>query len=435
MAGTLLLYACHSGRKVTPARAFDSDSPLDIEFAMVEAHRLFLFGDPLDAVVFLQGVLIEKPLHPIANFQMSRYKLSLGQEAEALQYIDHALSQNADFILFWRQKLLILSKLNDVDLLFSTHRQASERFPDNFGIQRNYLDFLYLSGMHDEALAQCRKMSRRFGYGEDIAFTQVAIFQRSALHDSVSASYERLVSVYPDSAVYYFLLARHFASLRQYDKAELQYRRVVEHFPGRPAYEYYLCEFYATTGQLQQFEESFAMLLPHPLISVSRKVFLLDTVRSAYGSPPSEGYSKLVNDLSARYESDAAVLWLRARHYMALGQPVVAADAAKRYVLSEPSDYDMQLLLLAALSDANLPDSVLRYAGLALELYPNQSVFYYYEAQSLFALGRYREATGKIDFAILAGGPLIKSYYALAARIYGAVGNVAKATEYERMSQ
>ena len=350
---------------------------LRTETLIIEGSRLLILGNYSAARTAFEQANELDPNNAVVNFKLAELDMIFNASEAALIHINQAIAldaQNKFYLIF---KGDILSSLNRYEDLVEVYIKLI----DLSGNQQYYFDLgaLYqFQKKWNEALEAYEKGQQLFGISEEIMRERQKIYLQKNDIDALEKDWERLIAQAPDEIRYVLELCSMLIMNKAYDQAMI--RLLAWDDPN--------AKLLISQIALQQKDYDKAMIFlkegffsqEAPLLA---KIQLLDALieKTSFTASLKELLEQLLEIYPEQFEAFTFV----GDVYLKLGETTEALLNYRKAIAVEGADYKVwQQVISMELHNLEY-DSVILHCDQALEYYPNQALFYFYNGVAYYS--------------------------------------------------
>lgn len=156
-------------------------------------------GDAAGALEAFESALRVQPIYPGAHFNAGNAYRLAGQPELALRAYDQALAQDPDFLQALVARAALLDDLDRLDASAADYALALDRGFDVPEVRADYAHVLARLCRFQDALAECRRVLAQAPTLAKAQGLEAAVLKETGQLDLSIASYERAISVHPES--------------------------------------------------------------------------------------------------------------------------------------------------------------------------------------------------------------------------------------------
>lgn len=261
----------------------------------------------------------------------------------------------------------------------------------------NYFDLAYLYLQNSQPLNAVKTydaFEKNYGIEESVTLQKEKIYLRLNQLDNAVNEIKKLIDAYPDEVNYLGMLAELYSLNGKKDKANEVYQQILEIDPQNPQALLASADIDAANGDTTALTEGMRKIFANPNMSIDAKVKMLypyiqyyevrkDKIKEA------QGFSDI---LIATHPAEAKAHAIRGDLYYIDGQDDSALVSYNKALELKKDVYAVWQQLLSIYSSKRDWKMLLEKSDDALELFPNQSLIYYFKGNAEVQLKLYDAA-------------------------------------------
>lgn len=429
VASCLIFFGCSSSKttdkspvvKSTKKVVLSEQDKMKYDFMFFNANKERMIGNyQLSAGLFLQCIELD-PTQPTAYYELANIFDLTNQNKEAIIYAQKAVSLNGEN--YWYRFLYahLLQKSNNIDEAVKQYQILSQKNPHNIDLLYNLAGTQLYSGKYEEALKTYNKLEAEVGISEEISLQKQKIYIKLNNIEKAAEELTKLSNHFPDETKYQGYLADMYLVNNMPDKAFEIYKKILEKDPNDPYSHLALYEYYKNKGEKEKASQEIKQVFENKEFNIDTKMQILLTYYAE-----SESKTEIKQDAY-----DLSKLLIQAHPDDAKAYTIYAdflyrdkkMDGAKENYLKaielDSSRFALWSQVMFIESEMQDFDGMLIHSKMALELFPNQPLFYFFYGASNIQKKNYQEA---IDYLVI-GKDFVVSNPPLLAQFYANLGD------------
>ncbi|QSE97489.1 tetratricopeptide repeat protein [Fulvivirga lutea] len=371
----------------------------EAEFYFTEGEKYYILEDYSKALVLFQKSLDINDENATVYFKIGQIYAKGSELQKALENALRALELNDSNKYFYILVADIYTQLGNFPKAADTYEQLIDKI-ENTEIYLFELAALYLyQQRYDDAIATYNKVEKSYGISEEITFQKQKIYLQTNQLDLALEEGRKLIEAYPDEESFVIKQAEILMSnKREADAKSLLEDFLANHSNGNHQSRLILAELKRRSGEVESALSELKKAFSNPNFNAGNKIQLLAQYRASL--PVNElkqlalPLGKLVVDTHPDV-ADAHII------YGDLLQQVGESENAKnQYVAStkiDPSNISVWQNIIQLHFELNEVDSVIYHSDIALELFPNQGILYYYNGAANLQQGNDEDAVFSLE--------------------------------------
>ncbi len=429
------LTACGGGKGLAdagdPAPAGRDGNPSKERQAQVmsvfmDATRARLAGEGAKAIGLYEQCLKLDPKNDAAQFELAKLYHLAQDWPRAVDMAKRSVTNGPDNIWY---RFLLADLYND-DQHYAeaadVYRGIVKQWPDRYEVYFSLARTLAIAGKTTEAAQVYRDLEKRIGTNEELVANEYDMLASSGQYDEARQLLERAIANDPSNSQYHGMLADLYAEMGLPDKAVEEYRTVLAMDPGDNMARVALAEHYFSNGERDKAFDELNIAFADPDLDIDSKmqVLLGFFEMSQTGSETDRDLLvkrsyDLIATLKKAHPESGKPHTIAGDFLMREGKFREARDEFREALRTEQDKYPIWQQVLQL--DLQLQDHAATHedATKAIELFPTQPEFHWYDGIALGQLKRYDEAVE----TLLAGRDLVVDDPQLEAQFWSALGD------------
>ena len=425
VASCLIFFGCSSSKtaekspvvKSTKNVVLSEQDKMKYDFMFFNANKERMIGNyQLSAGLFLQCIELD-PSQPTAYYELANIFDLTNQNKEAIIYAQKAVSLNGEN--YWYRFLYahLLQKSNNIDEAVKQYQILSQKNPHNIDLLYNLAGTQLYSGKYEDALKTYNKLEAEVGISEEISIQKQKIYIKLNNIEKAAEELTKLSKQFPEETKYQGYLADMYLANNMHEKAFEIYKQILEKDPNDPYSHLALYEYYKNKGEKEKASLEIKQVFENKEFNIDTKMQILLTYYAE-----SESKTEIKQDAY-----DLSKLLIQAHPDDAKAYTIYAdflyrdkkMDGAKENYLKaielDSSRFALWSQVMFIESEMQDFDGMLIHSKMALELFPNQPLFYFFYGVSNIQKKNYQEAVDYLvigkDF-VVSNPPLLAQFYA-----------------------
>lgn len=388
--------------------------------------------------LFMECAEIE-PNEPSVHFELARIEVfdHLDPQA-ALPQINKSIEISPNNEWYHRLRAEVYMSLAKYDLAAKEFAKVYELNPaDENALYDQATALLYIN-KYEEAIKVYDELEKNVGVYEELSFRKHELYMQQNKVDQAGKELVKLAEAFPTEARYWGIVAQFYQSVGEKAKSKEALDKMVSIDPDNGLVHYQLSEYYAAEGDdersFQEIKEAFKTtdLSIDEKIMVMMKFYQLTENNPAYMPKAYE----LLDILTAVNKSEAKAFSIKGDFLYRDARDNEAADAFIQALKLDESKSAIWEQALHILYTTNRTEELIEYGKRAIELYPNNPLFYLYLGSGYERKEEYDEAIFNWNIGkelVFDNGPLMGQFYSSLGAAYNTKKDFVKSDEaYEK---
>ena len=376
------------------------------EALFLDGLKYYMLEDYQQALQLFQKAYTITPDNGGLNYKIAETYLALQDAKSAMPFARAAVahdSKNAYCYLLLAQTFTEQKQFDEAAL---TYNNLIKNVPGSDSYLFNLADLYLSQSQYDDALKTYDRIEKQFGPLEQLLVSRQQIYLRQKNTDKAIAEGEKLLVANPTEVRYFLAQAELYNATQRTDQAIETLNNALHLEPNNPFAHLMLSDLNRQKGNLAESEKQVKIAFASPELDIDTKVrILVDFIRQL-PNPELEKTSLELADLTIQTHPEEAKAYAVAGDLQTItGKKEIARDNYLKAVKLDDSHFKIwqQLVLL----DAELAqtEALVGHSEQALELFPNQAVFWFYNGTGQLIEKNYDRAAKALEHGkILSNG-------------------------------
>lgn len=372
------------------------------ESSFVDGMKFFMLEDYGRALERFQRAYAANPRNAAINYKLAETLLLQGDQRTAIPFAKAAVeldNQNAYYYLLLAQ---LHASQEQYDEATNTYLRLVKDVPGAEQYMFNLAD-MYLSRNNlDEALKTFELIEKRFGQLEEVSFKKQHIYLKQNKLEKAIKEGENLIEANPSEVRYVLAQAELLASNNKIEQAVTAVNKALSREPHNPFARLLLADLLRQQGNLTESNTELVKAFSNPDLDIDTKVKIMVDLIGQLRTPPDQALLKTTLDMA---DIIVELHPQEAKAFAVAGDIQTIAEkkalARTNYLKATRLDNShfkiwQQIILLDA--EMNQTDSLVVHTEQALELFPNQSVFWFYNGTGHLIKKNYAKASKSLEY-------------------------------------
>lgn len=410
---------------------------IKFKFLFHNANKERILGNyQLAANLFLQCTEIA-PKESAPYYELAHLFESSQEKELALEYSEKAVKLDADN--YWYRILYAhaLQKSGNSPEAIKQYEILIEKNGGNVDLYFDLAGMQLYSGKYKESIETFNLIELQIGITEEISVQKEKIYVKLGNIDKAANEIQKLIDEYPDDLKYQVLLADLYLANELHDKAFSVYQEILEKDSQNPYANLSLYDYYKSENNDDKAFDALKKAFMSPDLDVDTKVKILLSYYSVTEKALKDEALALNKILIKIHPKEAKAYTIYADF---LYQDKKLESAKKNYLKALEFDNSKlpiwnQLIFIE--SELKDHESLLRDSKRAIELFPNQPLFYFFYGVTNLQNKIFEEAIEYLNIGkdyVIDNPPLLAQFYASLGDAYNGAKQYEKSDEaYEEV--
>lgn len=422
-----LIFACKTKKEVssdgggriskskTDTTALRRSSAYFID-AMTEKMR----GNYSEAVNLFEASLKLDPQNAAALYNLSGLYDMSGRTLPALEAAKKAVQIDPENQWYMVQ----LAYLYNRNLLYKESIQTFEKlikkYPKDVDNYYPYAEVLLKTGEYEKAILVLNDLEKIIGFDDQLVFNKYRIYAQNGKFTEALAEIEKLIKQNPSEISNYGIAAEIYLQMNNQAKAMEYYQKILEVDPQNGMVHLSLSDYYHSQGNeeksVQELKSAFASSSLDP--DTKMKILLDFYYRPGDSKLRQEAY-ELLDLMEEAHPENAKPYAIYGDFLMEDNRIPEARDKFRKATEYDKDKFVIWNQLLSIELELKDYDALYKESKEAMELFPTQSVLYYFNGYAGYQTKKYKEASESLE----AGKAMVVDNRELEAEFYQLLGD------------
>lgn len=380
-----------------------SAKDLEAEATFTEGMKFYIAENYEKAISYFKKSLEKNTSSAGGNFMLAKAFMASNDLANATVYAEKAIKLDENNKFYSKFLAEIYTKQKRYKEATQLYSKLSERYPQDVD---NYLDLsnIYiLQEKYSDAVEIYNKIEKTIGISEEITRQKQLIFLKQNKLEKAIEEGDKLIASEPTEPDYVIQQAQILISNERYDQAIKMLDNSLKKNPDFAQAHVLLAEIYRKQNDIDKCNQELQVAFSNKNLPVEIKFKILGSymlmLKEDYGEKTLENLLSLTNELIKQSPKEA-------RGYVVLGDLLMKkgemANARDNYVKAtnyDKSIFEVWSAILELDSKLNHIDSLAKHSEQAVEYFPNQANFWYFNGFASFVKKRYDKAVESLEEA------------------------------------
>ncbi len=407
---------------------------------MLEAESFFTEGMKYCMIEEYEKSIIpfEKALDLVPNNSGILYALSqayhkLDQDERAIASLQKALAFAPENSVYAETLAELYANNKKYDESFKVYQQLIANNPQNSTYYLEQAALLMMANRYEEAIKSFDKAEKIMGINDEIIHQKQMVLLKNGKVDEAIKEGEKLIASDPDELEYLIDQAELLINNRRNEQAIPYVEKILKLNPSNAQAHVMLAQLYQEKGDLDQSNKELELAFSDPQLDATTKVRILMSYVTSMKDERSKATAfTLVKKLTLSNPSDPKG---HAIYGDLLFQKGEIAEARNEYVKAarlDKSVHEVWGRIIQLDFDLNQIDSAIVHSEEAIEVFPNQAVFWYLNGSAYYRKRNHAKTAEALQEArrlAADGSDLLQHICAQLGDAYNSLGIHAKSDE------
>ena len=409
---------------------------LQAEMIFIEGEKYFMIEDHAKALIFFNKALELNPTSPAIHFKIAQSHIENQDYLSAQEPAKQALALDPTNKYYHLINADIYTKLSQFKEAAAVYENLIATLPGNDEYLFD-LAALYIYGNEfPKAIATYNRAQDKYGISRELVYSKQRIYLKLNKLEEAILEGQALIQTFPGEPEYLISLSEIYIANNREQEAITYLEQVLENQPDHAKAQIMLAEIFQKSGEEDKYQENLESAFSNPNLDITSK---LKVMVDYMGKLPDKAVEEKATNLAGRileaHPDDANAYAVYGDLYLNLSQfgdknenKRKAIGMYRKAVQLDETNFGIWQNVLQIEAELQEIDSLTLHSDQALEVFPNQPVFYYYHGYAQLTQENYDEAVAALEQGKkIANDPNLKvTFSSLLGDAYQGAGNHAK---------
>lgn len=366
--------------------------------AFVEAATKKAQGYDEEALEGFVAITKFAPEHAPSHFNAAQLYLKTGDNENGLKYARTARNLQPDNYWYTLQYADALAANSDYEDAAAVMQKAWKDFPDKSDVPLKLAEYYLREKKYEKAIEVYDEIENSGGMFQQIVSQKKDIYRYLNKLDKAAEELKKLIKAIPDNNQYYYELYDIYLRQEKTEEAIALLQQLLEEHPNDPVGAFKLISYYQEQGEDEKAAELIEKAFSNERLDAKTKASHIIQIMQ---SPQARQKEQTIRSLSSRlidmHPESALAHSLRGDVFSTFSEPDSARYHYRRSVTLDELRPEVWEALLLKDSELNMRDSLLADSEEALEIYPNNPTFLYFNGEANYFKKNYKKAIRSLE--------------------------------------
>jgi tetratricopeptide (TPR) repeat protein len=406
----------------------------DTEWLLSEGMKYAMMEEYVRADSTFRKALLANPNVAAINHELARVLSKREKLDEAAIFAQKAYELTPENKYYGLELANIATQQRKYDKAAALYKEIIDKDPDENAAYGLELAAVYLlDDKYEEAIRAYNEVEKTLGIDEDITHQKQRIYLRLDKIEKAIDEAKKLIDSEPSEARYVVEMAQLLMAAKRPKEAQQQLEKALLLNPDEADARVMLAEIYRQNGNQQAAEQQMGQMFANPNADVDVKMqALLGLLRDAKDDATRQEVLTRAEALIKAHPKEVRAYTVYADVLSKLNRKAEARDVYVKAARLEPAMFELWAAVLQLDSELNQTDSSIAHSEQAIELFPNQGMFWYSNGTAYLMKRNYQKAADALEEALKLSSEnksLVTIIQAQLGDAYNGTGSHAKSDE------
>ncbi|WP_241499009.1 tetratricopeptide repeat protein [Rufibacter ruber] len=400
-------YAQSERRKEKPAAAeaaaalpaFTAQEQQLSESYFLEGMKFFVLEEYGKALDRFQRAYAISPTNAAVNYKLAETSLLLGSVRGALPFAKAALElepKNQYYHLLLAQ---IYTNQQQYEEAIKVYARLTTELPNTEQYLFNLTDLYLAKNRLDDALRTLGQIEEKYGLIEEISFKKQQIYLKQNNLEKALAEGRNLIEANPDEVKYLLAQAEMLAANKRVAEAIQMAEKALKVAPDNAYGRLMLADLLQQQGKHAEADVQLELAFGNSSLDIDSKVkILVDYIRRLPDAKVATQAIKLAELTTKAHPQEAKAFAVAGDIYVNADKKLQARDNYLKAVKLDPGHFKIWQQIVLLDGEMNHTDSLIVHSERALEFFPNQPMFWYYNGVAHLLNKNYSKGAKSLEY-------------------------------------
>ncbi len=392
--------AQNGGKTINIQNEAPKSSRFDLESLLADGMRFATMEEYDRADTVLRKALTLNPNIAAINYELAKVLVKRNQSDEAAIFAQKAFDLTPENKFYGLQLAEISIQQRKYNKAADIYKNIIKQSPDNIEYGFELASAYLLEDKYEEAIRAYNDIEKATGLNEGVIHQKQRIYLRLNKPQKAIDEATKLITSNPSEARYVVELAQLLLAMNNTDEAKKQLEKALEINPDEADAQVMLADIYKQKGDSNAANEKMGQMFKNPNADFDVKMQALAAMFQQ--STDEAGRMEVLSRAQEIVKTHPKEVKARIVYADLLTRAGKKADARNEYVSASKIDKSLSEIWGAILqldTDLNQIDSLIAHSEEALELFPNQGLFWYSNGMAYLVKRNYKKSVEALEEA------------------------------------
>jgi tetratricopeptide (TPR) repeat protein len=369
------------------------------ESYFVEGMKFFVLEEYNKALDRFQRTYAISPSNAAVNYKLAETSLLLGNARGALPFAKAALELDTKNLYYHLLLAQIYSSQQQYDDAIKVYARLTQELPNTEQYLFNLTDLYLAKNRLDDALRTLGQIETKYGLIEEISFKKQQIYLKQNNLEKALKEGENLIASNPEEVRYLLAQAEILAANKKNAEAVKLAERALQVAPDNAYGRLMLADLLQQQGKTTEADAQLELAFGNPSLDIDSKVkILVDYIRRLPNEKVAVQAIKLAELTTKAHPKEAKAFAVAGDIYVNAARKLPARDNYLKAVALDPGHYKIWQQIVLLDGEMNQNDSLILHSERALEFFPNQPMFWFYNGTAHLINKNYPKAIKSLEY-------------------------------------
>ncbi|MHA4737327.1 tetratricopeptide repeat protein [Dyadobacter sp. MSC1_007] len=385
-------------REKQPEKSEETGIRLEEESVTAEGMKFMMKDEPDRALPIFEKMVQFNPQNAAAHYLIASALIKLEKFDDAITSSKKAYDLDKENIFYAQQLAELYAKRRKYPEAAQIYESLVAKNPENieYGIE---LAAVYVfNDQFDKAIETYNTLEKSMGVTEEITHQKQQLYLRQNNLDKALAEAKKLIAAEPAEVGYRVELAEMLIAYDRIVEAVVPLEEALKINPDEAQAHVLLADIYRRNGDVQKCNQELKLVFANPNLDADPKIRVLTGYLTMLKTETELNEAvALAKQLVETHPNESKANVIYGDLLMRQGKKAEARDMYLKAASMDPAVFQVWGAILQLDGDLNQVDSMLVHSEKALELFPNQGLFWYSNGTAHLMKKNFKEAISSLE--------------------------------------
>lgn len=369
------------------------------ESYFLDGMKFFVLEEYNKALDRFQRAYAISPANAAVNYKLAETSLLLGSVRGALPFAKAALELDPKNPYYHLLLAQIYSNQQQYEEAIKVYARLTQELPGTEQYLFNLTDLYLAKNRLDDALRTLGQIEQKYGLLEEISFKKQQIYLKQNNLGKALEEGEHLIAANPGEVRYLLAQAEMLAANKRVPEAVQMAERALKMVPDNAYGRLMLADLLQQQGKTTEADIHLEIAFGNASLDVDSKVkILVDYIRRLPDAKVAVQAIKLAELTTKAHPQEAKAFAVAGDIYVNSDRKLAARNSYLKAVKLDPGHFKIWQQIVLLDGEMNQTDSLIVHSEQALEFFPNQPMFWFYNGTAHLINKNYSKATTSLEY-------------------------------------
>lgn len=385
-------------REKEPEKSETTSLRLEEESLATEGMKFMMKDEPERALPIFQKLAQSSGNDPASHYLLATALIKLEKFDEAIVSAKKAFDLDKENTYYSQQLAELYAKRRKYPEAATIYEKLLQKNPGNIQYGVELAAVYVFNDQFDKAIDTYNVLEKSLGVTEEITHQKEQLYLRQNNLDKALAEAKKLIAAEPGEVSYLVELAEMLIANERIVEAVAPLEEALKVNPDEAQAHVLLADIYRRNGDVEKCNQELKLVFANPNLDSDPKIRVLSGYLTMLKTEAEVNEAvTLAKQLVETHPNEARTNVVYADLLMRQSKKAEARDLYAKAARIDGSVFQVWGAILQLDSDLNQVDSMLVHSEKALEVFPNQGIFWYSNGTAQLAKKNFREALSSFE--------------------------------------